>query len=200
MPTETYQAVLTGNISGQYVQTVTHWNVDNSGSVDPYTMAEDIANGLGGASGWIDLLMAVTPAGYTATSVRVRRVSAGGGPTAIKLGPTFTDFTGDRTGAIQSYQANPVVIWITTPNPAKVGKIFIPGLSETDADAGAYTSGFATAVGSFITGSIAVFNTPSSGDPYQLVVWRRQTSAANDVTAGRLSPMIGIQRRRALPV
>lgn len=200
MPNETYEAVLTGNLSGQYVQTITHWNVDNAGSADPYTMAKDIADGLSGASGWIDLLMAVTPTGYTASSVRVRRVSTGGGPTAIVLGAAFVDSQGDRTGAIQSFQANPCVIWITTPRPAKVGKIYIPGLSETDADAGAYASGFVTAVNSFITASIAVFNTPDSGDPYQLAIFRRTLGLADDVTAGRLSPKIAIQKRRALPV
>jgi len=200
MPNETYEAVLSGNLSGQFVQTITHWNVDNAGSVDPYTMAADIAAGLAGASGWIDALMTVCPAGYTATSVRVRRISSGGGATAIILGPAFTDSAGDRTGAIQTYQANPCVIWITTTRPDRPGRLFIPGLSETDADAGTYASGFVTAVNSFITASIAVFNTPGSGDPYQLVIWRRSISTHDDVTAGRLSPKIGTQRRRALPV
>jgi len=200
MPQETYESVLSGVLSGQFVQTVNHWNVDNAGAVDPYSMALDLAESLSGASGWIDALMSVCPAGYTATSVRVRRVSAGGGNTAIVLGPAFTDSVGDRTGAIQTFNANPCVVWLTTHLPNRPGKTFIPGLSETDADAGTYASGFVTAIDAFITASIAVFNTLGAGDPYQMAIFRRATGQVSDVTAGRLSPMIGTQGRRRQPV
>jgi len=200
MATEVYEAVLTGNLSGQYVQTVTHWQVDNSGSIAPYLMAQDLAESISGASGWVDLLMAITPAGYTASSIRVRRVSAGGGPTAIVLGPSFTDAAGDRTGAIQTFSANPCIVWLPQTQPGKVGKLFVCGLSETDADAGVYTAGYISAVASFIAGSIVPFTTLTSGDTYELVIWRRATSTTSDIIAGRLSPKVGLQKRRSLPI
>jgi|SRR3990172_7723265 len=200
MAIEVYEAVLTGNLSGQYCQTVTHWQVNNAGDLHSYDMALDLAESISGASGWADLLMAVTPAGYTATSIRVRRVSAGGGPTAIVLGPSFTDAVGDRTGSIQTFSANPVIVWIPQTNPGKVGKLFICGLSETDADAGAYTAGFITATDAFIAGTLVPFTTLGSGDTYEMVIWRRATSSTSDIIAGRLSPKVGLQKRRSLPV
>jgi len=199
MPLETYEAVLSGNLGGQFVQTVLHFTVNNTGTTNPYLVAKDLAETLTNTSGWIDEFMKVLPTAYTATSIRVRRKSDGGGPTYIVLGAAFADATGDRTGGIQTFQANPLLIWITSTNPDKPGKTYLPGVSETDADGGFLTSAFVTAVDAFIVIAIDTFSTDTLTYACEFAIWRRESEVANSIMGGRISPKIAVQKRRALP-
>ena len=200
MALETYEVVISGTLAGQFVQTVMHCNVSNVGNQNPYVKAEELIDtletGIDFFATWCDVL----PTSYTITSVRCRRILAAGGPTAIRLGSALNDSTGNRTGNISSAQLNPIIVWITDPRSDKPGRNFLPGISESDIDAMVYTSGWLTAAGLLITIVTTPFTLNDSSDPANFAIYRRALNAADSIDFGRVSPVIGTQRRRLHPV
>lgn len=200
MAAETYELVISGTLSGQFVQSIFHVAVNNAGSLSPYVTAEDVMNTLNGAPDFITAWCNCLPASYTITSLRCRRIGPTGGPTAIMLPADMSATTGARTGSISSAQVNPVVVWITTPRPEKPGRTFLPGVSESDIDAMVYSSGLVSAIDALIAIVVAPFTLAGSSDDCEFAIWRRSIGNRDEITYGRLSPTVGTQRRRLHPV
>lgn len=200
MPTEAYELVVSGVLAGQFVQNVMHVNVDNSGSTAPYAVSQDILGSLVSVVDFWTLWCNALPADYRITSVRCKRVLATGGPTAIMLAADLGSSIGARTGSIQTAQVNPLLIFITTIRPNRPGRVFLPGLSETDCDDMVYTSGLLSAFAALIAGFVNVFVLDTLTYNASFGIYRRAQSASDDITAGRVSPLIGTQRRRLKPV
>lgn len=200
MPAECYELVISGILAGQFVQNVLHVNVDNSGSTAPYTVAQSVLDTLNGTETWFDTWCAALPGDYRCTSARCRRVLVTGGPTAILLGASMSQDVGQRAGSIQAAQVNPVLVFITTIRPNRPGRIFLPGLSETDCDDMTYTAGVLTVFNDLITKIVGAFTLDTLTYAASFGVLRREIGASDDITAGRVSPLIGTQRRRLRPV
>lgn len=200
MSLETYELVVSGTLAGQFVQTIWHVNVNNTGSTHPYTMAEDILATLDATVSFFDKWCDLLPTSYLITSARCRRILSGGGPTAILLGSALSDSSGNRTGNISSAQVNPVLVWITDPRPDRTGRTFVPGISETDIDAMVYTSPWIAVAQLFITALTGGFTTDTSGDSANFGVYRRILNVSDSIDFGRISPVVGTQRRRLHPV
>lgn len=200
MAAESYELVISGTLAGQFVQTVQHVNVNNVGAENPYVKALELLNTLNTTVSYFTQWCDVLPTSYTITSVRCRRILSAGGPTAILLGSSLGDSTGDRTGNISATQLNPVIVWITDPRAPKPGKTFLPGISETDIDAMVYTSGWITAVNTWIDTVTTDFVLDDSSDPASFSIYRRALAAADSIEHGRISPVVGTQRRRLHPV
>lgn len=200
MPAECYELVISGTLAGQFVQNVLHVNVDNSSSVNPYVIAEDVLDTLNNTHLFFDAWCAALPGDYKVTSARCRRVLATGGPTAIFLGAVLSESTGQRAGSIQSAQVNPVLVLLTTLRPNRPGRVFLPGLSETDCDDMTYTAGviatFTALIAKFVTG----FTLDSNSFAASFGIKRRTGGFSDDISNGRISPLIGTQRRRLHPV
>ena len=198
MAVETYESVITGYLANEFVQTVLHFTGPNTVGQPAYFRAKDLNDALVDALGPVMTFLDCLPEDYKASSIRSRRVSAGGGPTAVRLASTWDNSTGSRTGHISSSQANPLVIWIPTVTPNKVGKTFLPGVSEDDIDEMQLSSVLITAIESFI----AAMTTPQalSADSMQGSILRKTTHVGDIIDAGRISPLIGTQRRRLHPV
>lgn len=198
MAIEVYEVVVSGTLAGQFVQNVIHVATDDGNYGNPFEGAMEVADGLNEVSGFMQMWCFALPEQYSATSMRVRRVLPEGGPTYIRLANALSDKDGQRTGNISSAQVNPVLVWITTPRPNRPGRTFLPGVSETDIDAMTYTSGLIGAFNALIgvmTSSITVGT--GTGD---FVIYRRNLNTADDITYGRISPLVGTQRRRLKPV
>lgn len=200
MAAETYELVISGTLAGQFVQSVLHVNVNNVGSEHPYTKALEVLATLVDTPDFFQAWCDALPTAYTITSARCRRILSAGGPTAIMLGSTLSDSTGNRTGNISSAQLNPVLVWITDPRADKPGKTFLPGISETDIDAMVYTSGWIGAADALIALITTPFTLINSSDPANFAIFRRALGAADSVDFGRISPVVGTQRRRLHPV
>lgn len=201
MALETYELVISGTLAGQFVQNVFHLNVNNAGDQHPYTKAKEVLATINLALGFVQKWADLAPASYTVTSMRCKRVLAAGGPTAILLGSELIDAVGNRTGAVSSVQLSPVLVWITDPRPEKPGRCFIPGISETDIDAMVYTAGWLTAANALITKVTTPFVLNPSSDPTSFGVLRRNLPGISDsIDFGRISPVVGTQRRRLHPV
>lgn len=203
MANAAYEIVWTGVLAGQFVQTVQHVVGDEVTSPNPFERAKAIINVIN-FDPVNDAFLAMIPAPYTLTSVRCRRVYPTTGPTAIVLGPVYTNQTGQRTGEISSAQANPVILWITDTNPANLGKLYIPGVSETDISNMALVAGLVADIDSFV--SVWIAGITVSGVNYFGAKAVRQTVSpyavinAERIEYGQVSPLIGTQRRRLRPV
>lgn len=200
MANEAYELVISGTLAGQFVQNVLHVNVANTSDDPPYEIAGDIIDTLDATIGltaaWCDIL----PTDYALTSIRCRRVLVTGGPTAIRLGSALAEDAGQRTGTIQSAQVNPVIVLLTTLRPNRPGRIFVPGISEADLDAMVYVSGYVLAVDALIVLIHTGFTLDNAGYSASFGILRRAIASSDDIMGGRLSPLIGTQRRRLRPV
>jgi len=200
MANEAYELVISGTLAGQFVQTVMHVNVNNTADTNPYLVAQDLLNTLDSVVDFWTTWCAALPSDYRITSLRCRRILVGGGPTAIMLGGALTEDTGQRSGSIQSAQVNPVLVLLTTLRPNRPGRVFMPGLSETDCDDMQLTSGIITAYEAVIFAIVDPFVTAGFTYNASFGIYRRGIAASDDISAGRISPLIGTQRRRLHPV
>ena len=198
MAVETYEAVITGYLANEFVQTVLHFTGNNTVGQPAYFRAKDICDAFVVDDGLLKKYVSCLPSDYKGSSLRVRRVSAGGGPTAVALASTWEDQNGNREGIISSAQANPLIIWIPTVTPNKVGKTFLPGVSEDDIDEMMLTDDLITAINYFITAMTT--DIALSADTIQGSILRRATHVGDIIDAGRISPLIGTQRKRLHPV
>jgi hypothetical protein len=198
MPIEAYECTLSGVLAGQFVQTVINVALDNTTPDPPYAAATAIASKMCAANGFVEKFTSTLPVDYQATSLRVRRVSAGGGPTAIFLQGSMIQSAGQRTGSISSAQVSPLVIIIPTTNPNRTGRIFLPGVSEDDIDQMALVAGLITDINSLIS-HMEAGDTSASG-VFVYGVLRRALALVDPISAAYISPLIGTQRRRLRPV
>jgi len=198
MPVEAYECTLSGTLAGQFVQTVFHVNYNNGSSQPPFFAAKDIAEQLVAAGEFVVKFTDALTSTYDATSLRVRRVGPTGGPTAIVLAGGMSQSQGQRDAGISSAQVNPLVILIPSVAPAKTGRIFIPGVAESDIDNMFIVSGLITALTDLIAYMVA--GTTIAGGGITFAVLRRATKVGDPIDAGYVSPLIGTQRRRLRPV
>ncbi len=206
MPTnETYEVILSGKLAGNFVQSILHVNVTVA-SVDPWATAVDLLTSFLGSGelneNWCDCL----PTDYIMTSMRARRILAAGGPTAILNQADLVVSQGQRSGVVSVSSNAPLLIWIPGTDPAKTGRTFLPGVSETDIAGNILTApliGAMAALGSYW----ATGGSTGGGDTWGGAVYRRPqplhvppiTALSRDIQNYRVSPTIGTQRRRQKP-
>lgn len=203
MTIRAYEVVWSGTLAGQFVQTVQHIQANEVADSGAYITALNIISPTN-FDPLNDAFMNVLPEGYLLTSVRCRRVFPAGGPTAVVLANLYNLNQGQRAGAISAAQVNPVILWIAGTLESRLGKVFVPGISESDIDNMAIVAGLLTDYQVFIDAWIAGFMI--SADTYTGSIATRQTVSPYAVIAvrpilyGQVSPLIGTQRRRLRPV
>lgn len=203
MTIRAYEVVWSGVLAGQFVQTVQHMLADEPADNGAFVTARQIIS-LGNFETMNTALMTALPSVYTLTSVRCRRVFPVGGPTAITLGPLYTDSVGLRAGEISSAQVNPVILWIGETSEADLGKLFLPGVSEDDISNMALDPTLVADIYGFINTWIGGMTI--SAVNYWGAIAKRANAPPHNVTSvrrisyGQVSPVIGTQRRRLRPV
>lgn len=198
MAEEAYECTLSGTLAGQFVQTVVHVAYNNTTSANPFDIAKEIRDVFMGLNEFINKFVVCLPASYTCTSVRVRRVGPSGGPTAIGLSGAMASNVGQRDSEISSAQVNPLVILVPTVAPSKTGRIFMPGVAESDIDGMVLVATLLTALQGLIDYMKAGTSIPSGQIVYG--VYRRTLKLVDPLLDGYVSPLIGTQRRRLHPV
>jgi len=199
MATEAYEVIFSGKLGGNFVQNILHVNVEVA-VVNPYETARELLLQMNAAGAVQELWVNMLPVDYTMTSLRARRILPTGGPTAIILQDSLYEQGGQRAGEISVASNAPLIIWLPTTDPAKTGRTFLPGVSETDIANGVLDSGLITDIQAFMTLWVTgdTFNT---SDTWQGAIKRKgppQTAAT--LFAGRISPIVGNQRRRQKPI
>ncbi len=200
MANETYELIVSGKLAGQFVQNVLHVGIDNTGATDPFVIATAILTKFNTSGQFVDKWTDMLPAAYTLTSLRCRKILPTGGPTNIILQGSLVSDTGARSPGIGVATTSPLIIWLTALRPNKPGRTFIPGVAEDDLDGGVLSGALLTAMGSFATywGNGGTLTSPAYSWDGQ--VYRRAIAAGDAISNYRVSPIIGNQRRRELPV
>jgi hypothetical protein len=199
MPVETYECILSGKLAGQFVQTILHVGVDNDVSAAPFAVANAICVEFNGSAQLIEKFVDCLPEDYLMTSMRVRRVAPTGGPTQIYLQGNIDNYQGTRAGLIDVSSNCPLIIWLTTTNPSKTGRTFMPGVSESDIEEMRLDSALLAKLDLLGDYCVAGGTLASPAIDWKLHILRRASNVGNEVTNFRVSPIIGTQRRRQRP-
>lgn len=198
MSTHTYSMVVSYNCGGQFSQNVLHYQFDDGGYSNTADAAFDLCNAFDVAHR-ADL-KSILSAHTTILSLKGRALNVSGGFEGILTLPAAQ--VGTRAGNLSVSAVGPVVVLYPNANAKQRGRVFLPGLSDADADYGnlkpAYKTAFA-AVMSIFTGTLTL---AGGGSPVASpVIYSRKPLPATSriVEYARLSEMLGTQRRRQRP-
>lgn len=199
MANQTYSLILTGNAAGQFVQNIFHYRMDDAGFANRLLSAKGLVDGWIDASK-ADAWLAITPSSYTLQSIKCRRITNGGGPEYVDV-----SLQGDAGGAGTDMEASangPVIIWNTDGGPRRIGKTFVPGISQEKMDGGEIKAAFIVALINAANTFKGTFTSIGGGNvPVTFCIPRSNDPATRSLVVGvQVSKMIGQQRRRQLPV
>lgn len=201
MAVETYEVVASGNLAGQFVANVFHFSGPTTDDELYFSRATNLLAKLNEEDKWVSKWIQCLPEDYKLTSLRARRCLPGGGPTAILLGDQLVAQVGTRSGEIQAAQVNPLIIWIPRDNSNKTGRCFLPGVSEDDLDQMTYVAGLVANMNTFIFEHTDTISPVGFTSDVQGSILRRGAVPVYDfIDNGRVSPIIGTQRRRLRPM
>lgn len=197
MAAKTYQVVIAGTLAKQSVANVLNFELEQ-GDNDPVQMATALGTALQVA--FLDAYVACLPVSYVMTSLKLKRVSLPGGPTVVVIfGPT--DFNGQRTGKVSTTSAGPVILaqGVRTTK-FLTGKIFLPGVSETDIDENVFTGALLTVLNAFIDVLKVPITLAGGLGEAEYTLYDRKLKVNYAATNYKVSLKPGTQRRRLVPI
>jgi len=199
MANQTYRLVVTGNAAGQFVQNIFHYRLDDGGFADRLLAAKGLIEG------WIaatmhEFWLAMCPDAYILKSVKARRITNGGGPEYVDV--SLNGQTGSAGADLQCSANGPVIIWNTEGGARRVGKTFVPGISNANIKTGEITEAFLAELISQADDYRAAFAVVGGGAVLAVLVIPRSNDPATRSTINmvQVSKYLGKQRRRQLPV
>jgi|SRR6185369_7331732 hypothetical protein len=197
MAQHTYSLIPSYHVAGQFAQNILHYQFDDSGFTDTASAALALCNAFD--TGNTTHLRNLTPTTTGILSYKARALTAPGGFEAVKiLGAVF----GLRSGNVGASAVSPVAVLFPMGNASPRGRVFLPGVTDTDLVNGEYTGAFRT---NFTTHAVMFTNTltlTGGGSPVATpVIYSRKTSPGSSYTVeyARLSDIVGTQRRRMRP-
>ena len=140
MAVNTYRLTISYNVASQFAQNVLHYRFDDALYADSVQAAAAL-NGAFNTHCTGPLKDALTTS-CQILSYKSRRVTSAGGFEAVRLG-TITD-KGNRTGDVSASGLAPMIRFITNNVPPKTGRMFLPGVSDSDCVDGQLTSTYFT--------------------------------------------------------
>lgn len=197
MAQHTYSLIPTYSSGGQFCQNVLHYQFDDSGYADTSAAALALCNAFDTAN--TAHLQNLMSSSASIKSYRARGLTMPGGFEAIKL---LAATPGLRIGVLQCTAVSPVAVLFPMGNAKPRGRVFLPGVSNSDLAEGEFSSTFRT---DFATHAVMFVNTltlAGGGTPVATpVIYSRKTSPGSSYTVeyARLSDMAGTQRRRQRP-
>lgn len=199
MADEYYELKLGVVSQGQFALCVFNYRIANPGSADDWLVADEFYQALddGGATSFLNRFRNMMSTGAFVSSIRVRRVGPTGGNTA---GQTFeaTDFPGTIASPIHTQQIAACLIWVSETTPGQTGRNFIPGMAEISLDESRWSDAFKALAALFIEKFRTGISTASG--VFVPVIFDRVAKTGPLINNGYLSPKVGTQRRRELPV
>lgn len=197
MSVSVYRLSIQYNTAGQYAQNVLHYQFDDSLFTNSVLAAAALNNAWNThcAGALKDCLSTHTQI----LSLKSRKLTGGGGFEAVRLG--VAGDIGTRTGDLSASGLAPVIRFITNATPPITGRIFLPGISDTDATDGfisaPYFTDMTTLAGVLddnltLSGGGAPVATPGiqSFSPVRIFT---------PITIGVPSPYLSTQRKRQRP-
>ena len=142
MAAHTYRLTISYNSAGQFAQNVLHYSFDDGAFTTTIAAANALINAFD--------LHCVTPLENALSvhtqilSLKSRLVVTHGGFEAVKLGAVGD--VGTRPGDLSASGLAPLIRFITNDTPPVTGRVFLPGISDTDAADGFCSPAFFTAL------------------------------------------------------
>jgi hypothetical protein len=197
MATNTYQLIINYNAGGQFAANVLHYTFDDAGFTSTSLAAKGLTDGFDAANR--TALRNILSSHVTLLTYRARCITSPGGFEGGTSLPAGT--VGVRAGNLMVAGAGPVIIFYPTGNRKERGRIFIPGISDTDCVDGIITSAFHTVLTSSASTLISPFNAVGGGAPVcQPVVRSRKLLQSFNIGQAQISIIVGQVRRRQVPV
>jgi hypothetical protein len=182
------------NGAGNFFQNVFHFELSEAGSgVAPF----DYADGL--ISTWItnnepkyiDLFGNDVVLDYYAA----KRITGGGGPSATRASGTVG--TGSTVSASSGSAVD--IQWQTASPLNRPGHTYVPGFPYSSLQGDAFTSGYLTKVGAFITQMQTNLTLAGAMGNAVFSIYTRKTTTAYQVNNGQARPKATMMNRRLLP-
>lgn len=199
MATEYFQLQAHFSCAGQFAMCVFHYRIIDPSESDEYLLARQLIEAIddGGGTSWIMRLMQMQSEDSFLSSVVAKRVAPTGGNTAAQ--PFVpTDFPGAIGVEIGTQQIAACLIWIADGTPGESGRNFIPGVPEDALISSRWTEDFYDLADVFIAKHLTGFSV--AGGIFLPVVYDRVAETGFVPDNGYLSPLVGTQRRREVPV
>jgi len=194
---QVYSLALSYVSGGQFAQNIIHYQFDDSGFSDSAAAAVALANAFDAAN--TTHLKNMLPTADVITSYKGRCITRPGGFEGIKLaGSVF----GTRTGNLSVTAPSPVIVLFPTGNAKPRGRVFLPGITDTDLVDGEFTTNFRTAVTTHAVMFVNTLTLTGGGSPVATpVIASRKTVPVTPYTVeyAFLSDMVGTIRRRQRP-
>lgn len=196
MATHIYQMSINYNVGGQFASNILHFTFDDGG----FTTTAGAARGL--IQGWDTAnrtrLRNILSSHVSILSYRARAIQSVGGFEGSSVLAAAN--TGNRTGNLMAAGTGPVSILYPIGNGKQRGRVFWPGVSDTDCVDGILTDAFKAVLNTSLSGMISPFPAVGGGTPtVQPVIYSRRLASALNIFAAQSSIQVGQVRRRQLP-
>lgn len=196
MATHVYQMSINYNVGGQFASNILHFSFDDAGFSTTAAAAKGLCQGWDAANR--TALRNMLSSHVTILSYRARALQVPGGFEGQLLLAAAN--TGNRAGNLMAAAVGPCSILYPTGQDKRRGRVFWPGVSDTDCVDGIFTAAYAGVVQTSMNAIITVFAAVGGGAPtVQPVIWSRRSLVALNIGASQLSPMVAQVRRRQLP-
>lgn len=192
-----YSVVLAGVLGNQSVANVVNFTM-SEGDGNPVDQANALLTALDGD--YLEAYAACLPVAYHLTSAKCKRTSLPGGPTVVKIFAP-TDYPGSRTGEVSTTATGPVILMQGVKGLRYVtGKMFMPGVSETDIAVNVFTSGLIGVLNTFISVAEEVISLSGGAGNATQTIYDRVLKTSTDPENWKISLKPGTQRRRLVPI
>jgi len=193
MANDVYALIIRGTCSGEFWETVQHYQSTVANAGNPVVIADALITGFR-ASVENDFLQLLGDDNFV-LGYSARRVNNGGSPNVMRpITPAAGSISSTSCTAALAYL---IVSEYSHSGQFKTGKWFIPGIPEVNLVGNGYTAGAITDVGTVITDNAAI---AGGGDTFTWGVWSRTYNLFFTPQYAHLSAKVGVQRRRLLPV
>src|SRR6478672_1625564 len=140
MAAHTYRLTISYNSAGQFAQNVLHYRFDDSGFQTAVQAAAALNNAFNThVSGDLKNALSVHT---QILSYKSRKIEGGGGFEAVLLG--VGGDIGTRVGDLSASGLAPLIRFITNNVPPVTGRMFLPGVSDSDCTEGYVAPGYFT--------------------------------------------------------
>jgi hypothetical protein len=196
MATHVYQLAINYSVGGQFASNILHFTFDDGGFTTTAAAAVGLNQGFDAANR--TRIRNMLPTAVTILSYRSRCIDVPGGFEGLSLLSSAN--TGARTGIMQAAGIGPVSILYPIGNGTQRGRIFWPGVTDTDCVDGVLTDPLKGVIVTSMAGIITPFATVGGGTvTVQPVIYSRRLRQAFNIFASQTSMMVGQVRRRMLP-
>jgi hypothetical protein len=200
-----YRSVVNGLLNGVPVANVFHWVTPDDDDND-MDVAVDINNKLdAGAEGFMEHYANIVPTDWIGTTLNTTGIVVPGYGT-IATPPQILDISpweGQRVGTVLSNQDSPFVAMYANMGNLppglrqRVGKLFIPGVSEADASEDSIVNDLALAIADFVSITLTGINLAGVSDlAYRLLCTEEGNKYLVDVVDNFIRINLGSQNKR----